>query len=115
MADTLDEALAWVDERLSSSERRRLKKLVQQVGIEDAITQLHMGLGLVIRNELLLWTPEGAQLRDDVWEHMTEEQRGRYNLYWALTGEFHRSQDMHPDDCSSEIMRAYLTKLMETK
>lgn len=112
--ETLDEALKSVDGMLSDSDRRKIRKLVQQWGVEGAITQLHHGLGTKIRNELMLWGPEGEELRNDVWERTSPERQEYYRGWWEERGDpCPGGHYMHPDDCSTEIIRAYLERLME--
>lgn len=112
---TLDEAVVSLDGWLSASERRELVRLARELGIDDAITHLHHGLGTRIRNGFLLWAPEGEELRNDVWESLTDGRREYYNNWWAQAGMACRGPYMHADDCSTEILRAYLQRLTEAK
>jgi hypothetical protein len=113
---TLEEAVETVTKLLVEWDQiDRVRRMVRQCGVDDAISLVHHGIGQDIRNDLHLWEPKSLALRRDIWEKIGDERRSPYIAHWSrwspdrpclIEGE------MHADDASSEILRDVFTRLM---
>lgn len=80
---------------------------------EQFVTEFHHTLGRWVRNTYGLWTPEAADLLDDIWQNTSQERQAVFLNHWRLYGEgnLHMGRSMHPDDASDTITRRVWAEL----
>lgn len=98
---TVDEFIEKCFEWLGEEE---CKKALTKLGKEFDVSELHFSLGMDIRNKFLLWTEESAELKKDVWNKIDKQKQKFYIDYWSQYNEKHVGSQMHPDDCSYELL-----------
>ena len=104
---TLDEALSFIQYNFGIDGTEAIRKGDVKPG------DYHHGFGTFLRNELLLWHPESADLRAAIWNAMTDDDRAVYNDHWARCGQSYQGPNMHADDASHELLKMAFKKIKE--
>lgn len=111
MIKTMDEAVSWVIEHGGPARVQYIMKALAKGDSPDDIAgRAHHGLGQYIRNELHLWADTSADLRQDIWNHLSPIEAAKYEKWWSGKGDF-KGRTVHADDASNTILVAVITKV----
>lgn len=113
MADAVEWIVSLVSDRDRAVIRSRAADAGADVVYRDPVDRIageaHHGFGTYVRNELQLWHPPAADLREDIWNSLTEEKRDYYAKWWK--GDY-QGRTMHADDASHTLMIAAVRKII---
>ncbi len=112
---TLHEAVQFIVSKMAPDDIAAIREaLGGDASPETMITRAHHGFGTHVRNTLKLWQDESADLRQDIWNHLTPERQDFYRKWWLGKGD-HEGRTMHADDASHSILDAVLQHIATTK
>lgn len=102
MPNTLNEAVKYLLDQIPESEVRKILK-------KDATADWFKAMyhhGFIKRHHLRLWDEKSDDLRADIWENCTSEEKTRFNQHWMRFGQGGNfiGKNMHADDASAIVM-----------
>lgn len=108
---TLDEAVQWVIDMTSEIDKESIReRLAAGEKAGDVAGLVHHGFGTFVRNQLELWDPSSAGLRQSVWDSLPPERQAFYEEWWRGKGD-HKGETMHADDASQVILEEAVRKI----
>ena len=96
-----------VDHLLEQAPEEMLRKVIKENPDADAFTATHHdGYGTGLRNYLNLYQEDSADLKQDIWDNLTDKEKDSFNNHWRQVApdEDYTGRNMHADDASSIIM-----------
>lgn len=97
----IEEVITNIMDQTDEDSMREIVKKCKDA--DDFGAKVHHTFGRQMRNELNLWHPESADLKEDIWNHMSPEKQKFYADWWKGKGD-HQGRTMHADDASGELM-----------
>lgn len=102
--NTLKELVDTLYSNLTTEDKEYIRNHTKQE--IHGVTHHFYGRG--IRNEFGLWHDESADLREDIWNSLSEEKKQFYHDWWH--GDY-QGRTMHADDASAEILDALIARV----